>query len=1121
MKLTDSQFFEDIEAALHFLPAHYTKTYDCFNAVFQRLLNGNIASASIVLAGTFAKTDYLLKENKAPKLLVRAINDTRVRLRKRAVLTEAQMKDYCMHDLKHLCQFVAFIYRTEVPGKLQALFPEEEKIQHTSVALGDCMRVIVDHWDEDFVYGQSESDINGEPVKIRYTGSNAGESDWSSLRGCFYKEAQLNIVRPRKQEEVIYPELIIFEPDYLVDISTIARCFTNYADSPLVSLINKMQPAQNSEAILLGNLAGQLLDESIHQQTAVRPYAESVKDFFHENAFNLLTAQVGKSFHDNAKIQRQNITQAIRQDLPKSIRAFDPKEGMVEPNFFCEMLGLQGRMDYLQLDFKVLLEQKAGKGEYPYDNFVTPRQKTEHYVQLLLYTTLIRYNYHAIYEKNRGINAFLLYSKYTQSLLLMPYTAPELIHEAFRIRNGIAWQEMMLTRPDGFRILETLTPDMLNEKHVGNTLWKNYQQPQLAGFLNTIRQASRLERDYYFRFLTFIANEHVRSKLGNKTKESSGFAAKWHDSLEEKRSAGNIYDQLELISPTPLTKGKIEVVTLRFTADTDNDMSNFRKGDIVILYPYQPGQEPDVRKTMVFRGTIQKITADTISLKLRATQADGRVFCKHQGELWAIEHDFFESSYSPLYRAMQAFLTAPKSRRDLLLLQREPETDTTRSLNGDYGNFNELALRVKQARDFFIIIGPPGTGKTSFGLLYTLKEELLNPGSNVLLTAYTNRAVDEICSKLIKEQLDFIRLGSENGCADIYRPKLLKEQVGKCRNLTELKKIINNVRIVVGTTTALNASINLFQLKTFSLAVIDEASQILEPHIIGLLCARQNGLPAIRKFVMIGDHKQLPAVVQQPEETSRVREASLNGIHLTDCRLSLFERLLKQYSGNQQVVYMLTRQGRMHHDIADFPNRVFYNGKLKEVPLAFQQEILPQEIVSTDPIGQMLATKRISFLAVSTPKDSSSDKVNQAEADLIATIVRKIYEKERERFDPDETVGIIVPYRNQIAAIRNTLDNTGIPLLHDITIDTVERYQGSERRYIIYGFTVQRVYQLQFLTDNVFRDIDGCMVDRKLNVAMTRAKEHLILVGNPALLSKDAIFRRLIEYTRTRQCYYP
>ena len=189
----------------------------------------------------------------------------------------------------------------------------------------------------------------------------------------FYKGAQLNLVRPREDDGVIYPELIIFEPDYLVNISTVARCFTNYADSPFVELIKKLEPSKNTEAIVLGNLAGQLLDESIHQLPNTHSYAQSVKDFFKNNAIGLLTAGVGPQFHSDAQKQKQNIAKAIHSTLPQDVKGFNSKEGMVEPSFFSEMLGLQGRMDYLQLDFKVLLEQKSGKGAFPYDNFIIPR----------------------------------------------------------------------------------------------------------------------------------------------------------------------------------------------------------------------------------------------------------------------------------------------------------------------------------------------------------------------------------------------------------------------------------------------------------------------------------------------------------------------------------------------------------------------------------------------------------------------------------------------------------------------------------------------------------------------------------------------------------------------------
>jgi hypothetical protein len=86
------------------------------------------------------------------------------------------------------------------------------------------------------------------------------------------------------------------------------------------------------------------------------------------------------------------------------------------------------------------------------------------------------------------------------------------------------------------------------------------------------------------------------------------------------------------------------------------------------------------------------------------------VFDYYDDCLWAVEHDFFESSYSSLYRGTYSFLSAPKSRRDLLLFQRKPRIDDTLTLEADHGSFNHMALRVKQARDFFLIIGPPGTG---------------------------------------------------------------------------------------------------------------------------------------------------------------------------------------------------------------------------------------------------------------------------------------------------------------------------------------------------------------------------------------------------------------------------
>lgn len=129
--------------------------------------------------------------------------------------------------------------------------------------------------------------------------------------------------------------------------------------------------------------------------------------------------------------------------------------------------------------------------------------------------------------------------------------------------------------------------------------------------------------------------------------------------------------------------------------------------------------------------------------------------------------------------------------------------------------------------------------------------------------------------------------------------------------------------------------------------------------------------------------------------------------------------------------------------------------------------------------------------------------------------IRRFY---GQNFDADTTLGVIVPYRNQIAMIRKELEQLGDPLLERISIDTVERYQGSQRDVIIYSFTIQQRYQLDFLTANSF-DENGRVVDRKLNVALTRARRQLLLTGHPDTLQQSPLFNRLMEYFKERNEY--
>ncbi len=1125
------EYFADLESAISRI-SDFQRLYRRYRQIFYRLIDENTAQVNVVFRGPYPKTDYLLKEKDAHWLVRKHVHDARVRLRRAAELSEEKLAENHLNDLQGLCEFIALIYGVPIPQALARLFPKDEKrnaIRYSSFT--DCVRMIVYSWDEDYFYGKMEQEETEEEIRVAF---QSERSDWSYLKELFSPDCQVNLVRPSWSEKgtEISAELIIFEPDYLIDISGIAACFEQYADDPDIALLKKIKPNKPSAATILGNLVSEVLDQTLHPEDGGVDLRDISHRFMERNALamsTLTTAELTRLWGDTQQ-QATNIARALGSGLAGAIgTAYQPDKVMVEATFFAEMLGIQGRMDFFQTDGLVVLEQKSGKGAYPYGNFQTPIATEQHIVQLNLYVSILRYAFRSMYTGHgRNVHSFLLYSKYRDSLYSQGYNSGELLLHAIEIRNRIAWNEMQYAVGDGFRRLDSLTAEVMNRKGAAGPLWERYQKADIDALLSPIHCASPLERAYFYRMLKFVANEHLPTKIGNKTKENSGFASKWYDSLEDKLHAGNIYASLRMEEPGRNSATSVETLRFRFRETEANDIANFRPGDIVMAYPYYEDTEPDVRRTMVFRCSIESIEADSISLRLRAPQSSAYVFLKDKERPWAIEHDFYESSFSGLYRGVYAFLLAPLERRQLLLLQRKPQADSsiTQLRSSVPEDFRPMALRVKQAKDLFLIIGPPGTGKTSIGLMTTVREQLSEPGSSILLMSYTNRAVDEICEKLMEDDIDFIRIGNPLSASPESRPHLLSERVRSLPHIGDMVNTIRQTRVFVGTTASLSSQLSLFQQKQFDLAIIDEASQILEPHLLPLLSATWNGLPVIRKIVMIGDHKQLPAVVQQTADVSKVQEPLLRDIGLTDCSHSLFERFLLRYGNDEQTTFMLTRQGRMHPDIAEFPNRAFYGNRLELVPLAHQQRSLPQHTDSADALDHLLATQRVSFIAVDPPRDSVSDKVNQAEADVIAALAQRIYRMYNENpvfggtFHPCETLGIIVPYRNQIATVRNTLLRTGIPELAEVTIDTVERYQGSQRKFIIYGFTIQHRYQLGFLTNNVFTDTDGSIVDRKLNVAMTRAQESLILVGNPSLLSCNAIFSHLISFVRTKHGYW-
>jgi superfamily I DNA and/or RNA helicase len=447
------------------------------------------------------------------------------------------------------------------------------------------------------------------------------------------------------------------------------------------------------------------------------------------------------------------------------------------------------------------------------------------------------------------------------------------------------------------------------------------------------------------------------------------------------------------------------------------------------------------------------------------------------------------------------------------------EVDSTVQLNEkiDFPEIEKIVLKAKQAKDYFILLGPPGTGKTSIALKSMVKEFYSDSNTNILLLSYTNRAVDEICSSIsqIDPAIDFIRIGSEYSSEKRFHHRLLQNVIKDCSKREEVKNVLIQHRVYVATVASLSGKLELLQLKQFQVAIIDEASQILEPQLIGILSAKhQSNQNAIEKFILIGDQKQLPAIVVQGPQSSIVKDETLIQAGITDRRISLFERLFRYHENNLQSNHwaMLTKQGRMHPDISRFINHEFYNGLLEIVPVHHQEQTIFWEKYDNNHFLQnIIANRRIAFLCSTKHSKDKSFKKNTHEANLAVQLLLNIYQMytlNEKKFDPNFSVGIITPYRSQIALIRHLIHQLNIPELEQITVDTVERYQGSQRDIIIYSFCVNHAQQLDLLS-NIYVE-NGNNIDRKLNVALTRAREQMYIIGNPYFLERNVIFNQLI-----------
>ena len=784
----------------------------------------------------------------------------------------------------------------------------------------------------------------------------------------------------------------------------------------------------------------------------------------------------------------------------------DKTDAVLEPSYICEALGLQGRLDYMQRDMSSFIEMKSGKAdEYAIRGKIEPKENNK--VQMLLYQAVLQYS---MGMDHRKVKAYLLYTRYP--LLYPSRPSWAMVRRVIDLRNRIVADEYGVQLRNSLEYtaqkLEEIKASVLNERGLSGRFWETYLRPSIDNFQEKLSSLSSLEKSYFYALYNFITKELYTSKSGDVDYEGrTGAASLWLSTLAEKCESGEIIYDLRIKENHAADEHKAHLLLVPSAPpgmpaeDASNVLPNFRQGDAIVLYERNSDAD-NVTNKMVFKGNIDFLNENEICIRLRATQQNSSVL--PSDSLYAIEHDAMDTTFRSMYQGLYAFMSATKERRDLLLSQREPQFDET--LNAQIAeaanDFLRIALKAKAAKDYFLLVGPPGTGKTSCALKKMVETFYEDENAQILLLSYTNRAVDEICKALssIRPEVDFIRVGSELSCDESYRGHLIENELAACMRRSEVYERINRCRILVGTVASISAKPELFRLKHFDVAIVDEATQILEPQLLGILCARgENGKDAVDKFILIGDHKQLPAVVLQNSEQSEIYDESLSAIGLKNLKDSLFERLyrtVRQHTDAHHLYDMLCRQGRMHPKVALFANRAFYEGRLLPVGL-------PHQLEDSEHIDRLV------FYPSQPEPMGSSAKTNRSEAQIAARLAADVYKEHSETFDASRTLGIITPYRSQIALIKKEIEALDIPALNQILIDTVERFQGSERDVIIYSFCVNYPYQLKFLSN--LTEEDGILIDRKLNVALTRARKQMLLTGVPALLERNPLYKSLLK----------
>lgn len=910
---------------------------------------------------------------------------------------------------------------------------------------------------------------------------------WQEIPKTVTKGTFLNcfglIQKSENKYETTESSLIVIEPDYLYDVTDISQCFTQKGSNAYYYFIYKFLPKQTTYYTFLGNLVNQIFD-----------YLLTEKEISFEEAFNLSISKKILSYlvlkhKDQAFIY--NIKKDAKehyQSLLKVVQILKKYSFQIEPTFFSAEYGLIGRMDVLleseqSEHWKTIIELKSGTP--PKGNVILKFANglkfptsmwASHYAQIVGYNLLIK----SAISQRIG-SSMILYSSCKEKPLRDAGTIFAFEREFIKTRNWVYLLEMLLSKGK-FSIFETI------EKFLKTS--KNYLDS--VNLFELFNSSNEELKSLIKEYIKFVINENIITKVGDYTKGSkSSQSSLWNISIEEKSDLETcLIDLIISQEKSDFLKGY-----LYFERDkTEFSFCSLRKGDPIIIY--HPKLIQNEHSFQIFKGVIKQIEPEFLIVSLRNKFSDWSKFSEKSG--WIIEQDSTDSNIRYLYHSLFNLLLCQEEKIKYLLGKIRPEKKFRLATKNKFGQYSDIIQNAIEYNPYYLIIGPPGTGKTKGVLKELLLYYLYETHLKILVCTYTNRAVDEIVEILINENLNdkFIRIGTKESSQ--YVDNLLP-YLAENLSPDELEKRIFETRIFLGTAYSFLTNAEIFELIKFDISIVDEASQLLLPHLAGILSL-------VDKFILIGDDKQLPSVVLQDGSKIISKDKNLIELGYENLTMSYFEFLLKRNRKNgwNDTIGTLNIQSRMHPSVLEPINKIFYEGIILTNPKRKVNEQTSKIIMFIEEMLKIPKNSRIIF--VDTPLENRK-KTNISQAEIISDIINKCYSNFGNLITAD-TFGVISPFRIQNSEIYSRLEPDVRSI---ISIDTVERFQGSEREIILLSLPFNS--SIEILTSTNFAETDdGKLIDRKLNVALTRAKELLIIFGNLRLLTQNNYNREFFDF---------